>query len=247
MLLNNFDWVEIPSGLFWMGTDLEVDRVAANFDWAKQVELPQHQVFLPTYQIGRYPVTNAQWGEFLAHTNYAWADQDKLWQQGLPKGRENHPIVWVTWHDALAFCQWAGVRLPTEAEWEKAARGTDKRLYPWGNDKPTSQFANYGNQVGRTTAVNAYPKGTSYYGLWDMAGNTWEWTSTIWGTDAHNPEFKYPYESVDGRENLDKADILRVVRSGGWKYTPDLIRSAYRDWNKPHVRGSGLSFRVVVS
>ncbi len=228
-----------------MGTDLKIDQVAANFDWAKQVEQPQHQIFLPTYKISRYPVTNAQWGQFLAHTDYNWADQDKLWKDGLPKGLENHPIVWVTWYDALAFCQWTGVRLPTEAEWEKAARGTDKRLYPWGNDQPTAQLANYDNQVGQTTPVDAYPQGTSYYGVWDMAGNTWEWTSTIWGTDAHNPEFSYPYQSEDGRETLDQPDILRVVRSGGWKYSPNLIRSAYRDWNKPHLRGSGLSFRVV--
>lgn len=247
MLFNNFDWVEIPSGLFWMGTDLKVDPVAANSNWAKQVELPQHQIFLPTYQISRYPVTNAQWGQFLTQTAYPWPDQNKLWEHGLPKGQENHPIVWVTWHDAIAFCQWAGVRLPTEAEWEKAARGTDKRLYPWGNEEPTSQLANYHNQVGQSTAVNAYPQGISCYEVWDMAGNTWEWMSTIWGTDAYHPEFRYPYQSGDGRENLDRSDILRVVRSGGWKYTPDLIRSSYRDWNKPSFRGNGLSFRVVAA
>ncbi|MEG5061828.1 formylglycine-generating enzyme family protein [Microcoleus sp. A2-C5] len=247
MLLDSFDWITIPAGLFWMGTDLRVDNVAADSDWAKQVEVPQHEVYLPSYQISRFPVTNAQWAQFLAHTNYAWADLQKLWEHGLPEGQENHPITWVTWHDAIAFCDWAGVRLPTDAQWEKAARGTDKRLYPWGNQPPTAQLANYGNQVRHTTAVNAYPLGKSYYGIFDMAGNAWEWISTIWGTDTDRPDFAYPYQADDGRENLDDPTILRIVRGGGWKYTPDLIRCAYHDWNKPDTRGSGLGFRVVAA
>jgi len=247
MLLDSFDWITIPAGLFWMGTDLRVDNVAADSDWAKQVEVPQHEVYLPSYQISRFPVTNVQWAQFLADTYYPWADLQKLWEHGLPEGQENHPITWVTWHDAIAFCDWAGVRLPTDAQWEKAARGTDKRLYPWGNQPPTAQLANYGNQVRHTTAVNAYPQGKSYYGVFDMAANAWEWISTIWGTDTDRPDFAYPYQADDGRENLDDPTILRIVRGGGWKYTPDLIRCAYHDWNKPDTRGSGLGFRVVAA
>jgi len=247
MLLDSFDWITIPAGLFWMGTDLRVDNVAADSDWAKQVEVPQHEVYLPSYQISRFPVTNVQWAQFLADTYYPWADLQKLWEHGLPEGQENHPITWVTWHDAIAFCDWAGVRLPTDAQWEKAARGTDKRLYPWGNQPPTAQLANYGNQVRHTTAVNAYPQGKSYYGVFDMAGNAWEWISTIWGTDTDRPDFAYPYQADDGRENLDDPTTLRIVRGGGWKYTPDLIRCAYHDWNKPDTRGSGLGFRVVAA
>jgi formylglycine-generating enzyme required for sulfatase activity len=244
-MICKIDWVTVPDGQFWIGTDMSVDQVAAGFAWAKQVEVPQHQIKLSEFRISRYPVTNSQWAYFLTQTGYDWADRDKLWQSGLPSGKEHHPVVWVTWQDALAFCRWAGVRLPTEAEWEKAARGTDRRLYPWGNQLPNSNMANFDKQVGDTTAVDCYPSGKSIYNVYDLAGNVWEWTSTIWGTDKNNPEFVYPYQADDGRESLDDPDILRVVRAGGWKYSADMIRCAYRDWNDPHVRGSGLGFRVV--
>lgn len=242
-----FDWVTIPAGAFWMGTDLSRDAVAAASGWARKTELPQHEVDLPDYRISRTLVTNAQWEQFLQQSGYQWADREKLWHTGRPPGKATHPVVWVTWFDALAFCEWAGVRLPTEAEWEKAARGADQRLYPWGDQAPTPELANYDRQVGDTTPVEHYPQGRSFYGLFDMAGNVWEWTSTLWGTDKNDPEFTYPYRVDDGREALNRRDILRVVRSAGWKYPPDLIRCAARDWNPPHVRGSGLGFRVVAT
>ena len=241
-----FDWVHIPKGSFLMGTDISVDKVAKNLDWAKKVEVPQHKVYLNDFYISRYPVTNAIWDIFLKQTDYKWADKDKLWDSGLPAGKEQHPVTWVTWFDALAFCEWAGVRLPTEAEWEKTARGIDGRLYPWGNEEPTSKLANYNKHEGDTTEVNHYVDGKSPYDVYDLSGNTWEWTSSIWGTDADNPEFLYPYKADDGRENLDDNQILRVVRAGGWKYSADLIRASQRDWNKPNVRGSALGFRVAI-
>nr|VFJ48241.1 MAG: serine/threonine protein kinase [Candidatus Kentron sp. FW]VFJ53546.1 MAG: serine/threonine protein kinase [Candidatus Kentron sp. FW] len=243
-----FDWVDIPAGEFWMGTDLDKDSVAANDEWKAWVEKneqPQHQVALPGYRISRYPVTNRQWALFLHHGGYTWTDRDKLWTVGLPPGKLQHPVVWVTWHDALAFCEWAGVCLPSDAQWEKAARGTDRRLYPWGNQPPTPDLANYGRNEGDTTSVTHYPQGQSPYGVYDMAGNTWEWISTLWGTDKDNPEFTYPYRPDDGREDSGNTHMLRMVRGGGWKYSPDLIRIAYRDWNLPTVRGSALGFRVV--
>jgi len=244
----DFDWVDIPAGTFWMGTELAEDKVAADPEWRAwtiKTECPQHAVYLPTYKISRYPITNQQWSVFLNASNYHWADREKLWSTGLPAAKAQHPVVWVTWYDALAFCEWAKVRLPSDAEWEKAARGTDKRLYPWGNQLPTPELANYDNTVRDTTAVMYYPKGQSPYGVYDMAGNTWEWISTLWGTDKDNPEFVHPYRPDDGREDLHNTDMLRMVRAGGWKYSPDLIRVAYRDWNLPTVRGSALSFRVV--
>lgn len=242
-----FDWVTIPAGPFWMGSDLAQDSVASTSNWARRTERPQHEVVLPSYQISRMLITNEQWAGFVQQSGYHWADKEKGWPAGFPEGKEKYPITWITWFDAQAFCDWAGVRLPTEAEWEKAARGLDKRLYPWGNQSPSPALANYGKQVGQTTPVDHYCAGRSYYGLFDMAGNTWEWTSTIWGHDKNNPEFTYPYQTNDGREDRTRLDVLRVVRSAGWKYTPDLIRCAARDWNRPQVRGSGLSFRVVKS
>ena len=245
MVLNIFEWVEIPEGDVLLGSDLLVDKVASNFDWARRFEVPQHFVNLSSFQISRYPITNSQWEQFLTSTHYDWNFRSKLWHAGIPIGKENHPVVWVTWHDTIAFCEWAKVRLPTEAEWEKAACGPNKNLYPWGNLPPSDEFANYARQVGDTTPVDHYPKGKSDYGVFDMAGNTWEWTSTIWGTQTESPEFKYPYQKNDGRENLNDPNIMRVVKAGGWKYSSDLIRCAYRDWNKPDTKGSGLGFRVV--
>ncbi|MCP4104152.1 MAG: formylglycine-generating enzyme family protein [Desulfobacteraceae bacterium] len=241
----DFDWVSIPSGTFLMGTDLSQDKAGADWDWARKTELPQHEVFLPDYRISRFMITNEQWALFLQQSGWQWTDRDRLWQDGLPRGREKHPVVWVTWYDAQAFCDWAGVRLPTEAEWEKAARGTDSRVYPWGNQKPSPELANYENNVGDTNRVDHYPQGKSYFDLSDMAGNALEWTSTVWGEDKDNPEFVYPYHPGDGREDPGRTDVLRVVRSGGWRYSAEMIRSAYRDWNRPGMRGSCLGFRVV--
>ncbi len=232
-----------------MGTDLNQDPIAASHAWrawAMRHECPQHKVDLPAYRISRYPITNRQWGIFLAASDYAWAERGRLWSKGEPVGKASHPVVWVTLADAQAFCDWAGVALPSDAQWEKAARGSDRRLYPWGNQPPTSALANYANQQGDTSPVDHYPQGQSPYGVYDLAGNTWEWLSTLWGTDKDHPEFGYPYRADDGRENRYASDnMLRMVRGGGWKYSADLIRAAYRDWNAATVRGNGLGFRVV--
>jgi len=197
-----FDWVTIPTGKFIMGH--------GNND------TPIHEVYLPEYQITRTPITNEQWAAFLKNTGYQWASHNELWGNGLPRGKEKHPVVYVTWHDVMAFCQWAGVRLPTEAEWEKAARGTDGRYYPWGNQEENKDLANYGNNVKDTTPVGKYPKGASPYGCLDMAGNVWEWCSSM-----YKP---YPYKADDGRENLT-LDSERVLRGGsyfniGWDIRP---------------------------
>jgi formylglycine-generating enzyme required for sulfatase activity len=241
----DFDGIEIPKGEFLMGTNLEKDIVAKESDWAKKTELPQHRVYLDKFYISRTLITNEQWRIFLENSNYNWIDRDKIWFNGFPNHKKNHPIVWVTWFDALAFCNWAGVELPTEAHWEKANRGFDERIYPWGDEIIDHSFANYDTPNGDTNDVNFYQKGRSYFGLLDMAGNTWEWTSTLWGLDKDNPEFTYPYNLDDGRENINELNKLRVVRSAGWKYSSDLVRCSARDWNRLNVRGSGLSFRVI--
>ncbi len=119
----------------------------------------------------------------------------------------------------VAFCKWAAVRLPTEAEWEKAARwARDGRIWPWGNREPNSGLCNFNMTVGDTTPVGSYPDGKSPYGLLDVAGNVWEWTSSLWGKDASKPEFGYPYDAKDGRENLSAPDTVpRVLRGGSFR------------------------------
>jgi formylglycine-generating enzyme required for sulfatase activity len=202
-------------------------------------ETPQHEVTLPGYWMGKYPVTVAQFREFAAE--YRWADWKSLQKPG------HHPMVHVTWHDALAYCRWlAGktglpVTLPSEAEWEKAARGTDGRLYPWGDAPPDAQRCNFNNNVGTTTPVGQYsPQGDSTYECADMAGNVWEWTRSQWKA--------YPYRVEEGREDLSAGDsVRRVVRGGAFDSSGRHVRCAFCHSRLPSSRLQAQGFRVVLS
>ena len=189
----DFDWVSIPAGEFLMGSDPSVDSDA------RGNEQPQHTVYLSDYRISRTPVTVAQFAAFVEAegyvttaekegSSYGYTGEKWDWIKGAywrqPRGpdshvydKADHPVTSVSWHDAVAFCQWAGVQLPTEAQWEKAARGADGRIYPWGNEKPTEALCNFGMKIGDTTPVERYEAGKSLYGCLDMAGNVLEWTA----------------------------------------------------------------------
>lgn len=188
--------VYVPSGEFWMGSG-EADSDASSD------EKPRHQVYLDAYWIDQTEVTNAMFAKFAEETDhqtdaekdgwaYVWTG--KFWEKvngadwqhprgpdSNLNGLEAHPVVQVSWSDADAYCRWAERELPTEAEWEKAARGTDGRKYPWGDSAPTSSLLNFNNNVGDTTAVGSYPDGASPYDALDMAGNVWEWVADWYG------------------------------------------------------------------
>ena len=239
-----FDWVTIPAGEFLMGSDKTKDKLAYDD------EMPQHRLYLPEYRIARMPVTVAQFAAFVAanpgyrttaeeqgstwsYTGSEWKDvKGADWAhphgpQSDVKVKQDHPVTCVSWHDALAFCTWAGVRLPTEAEWEKAARGPNGRIWPWGDREPNSGVCNFNMTVKDTTPVGRYPDGKSPYGLLDVAGNVWEWTGSLWGTDVSNPEFGYPYDPKDGRENPNAPDtVRRVLRGGSFRSDAQLVRCA---------------------
>jgi len=197
------EWVEIPAGEFLYG------------------EEQTRQFIRKPYLIGKFPVTNEQYKRFLdAHPAQEPPEDWDTEQRTFPPGKERHPVVNVSWNDAQAFCRWAKCRLPTEQEWEKAARGTDGRAYPWGDDWVDGQYCNSveaGN--GRTTPVDDYSEGVSPYGVWDMSGNVWEWTASKYDNDQY------------------------VLRGGSWSHNGDGVRAADRFGDGPTDWNSNLGFR----
>jgi formylglycine-generating enzyme required for sulfatase activity len=250
------DMAEIPAGEFLMGTSREqVEALAARYEWAKEWkakgwfddELTGEPVFVDAFWIDRYPVTNLQFARFAAETGYrTTAEKHKgaeTWRTFARPGRQNHPVVNVSWHDAVAYCRWRrektglAVSLPSEAQWEKAARGRDRRVWPWGNDWDASRANTWEGEVRETTAVGIYPTEGGPIKCYDMAGNVWEWTSSL-----YKP---YPYRPDDGRED-PIAEGPRVLRGGSWDLTAVYARSAYRLYDPPDSRYAFLGFRCVV-
>ena len=249
--------VRVPAGEFLMGSNTSDAQANSN-------ESPQFRLSLDEYWIGRYNVTNAQFAAFVEATDYrttaeqlgsaevyshgAWKDMpgaDWRHPQGPNSGiadRSDYPVVQVTWDDTVSFCRWASevtgreVRLPSEAQWEKAARGTDGRVYPWGNTLPDTTRANFNKVLGDVTPVGRYsPLGDSPYGITDMAGNVWGWTSSL-----YKP---YPYQPSDGREDM-VSRAARVLRGGCFRNVKEDIRCALRLKSTPDTRLGGLGFRV---
>jgi formylglycine-generating enzyme required for sulfatase activity/serine/threonine protein kinase len=231
--------VRVGAGEFLMGSDPKRDSLAYGD------EQPQRRVHLEEYWMGRYPVTNAQYQAFVAATGKGAPSH---WSEGnIPKGKETHPVVEVNWDDAAAFCEWASrlagveIRLPTEAEWEKAARGTDGRIYPWGDERPDSERCNFDDHLGDTTPVGRYsPAGDSPYGCADMAGNVWEWVSDWYDEDYYKNS---PRENPAG----PATGSSRVLRGGSWFINVRGVRSAYRGWNDPDFRNDLVGFRCARS
>ncbi len=226
--------VRIPAGEFWMGSDDDSRDAGAN-------ERPQHRLRLPEFWIGRYPVTNEEYHLFLmAHAEHR---APRRWERRLyPDGAAHHPVDDVNWYDALDFCRWLSqltgraCALPTEAQWEKAARGTDGRLWPWGSVSPDAAHCNMASEA--TTPVGQFsPVGDSPYGCTDMLGNVWEWCSSL--------EKPYPYQPDDGREDLN-ANGARILRGGVLSNRGEL-RCAYRNYARPVHRNAMLGFRVAIN
>ncbi|MEI7940711.1 MAG: SUMF1/EgtB/PvdO family nonheme iron enzyme, partial [Verrucomicrobiota bacterium] len=252
----NIDWIEIPPGPFKMGSQ----EGEGSSDERPQFDC---DVITQPFAISRYPVTVAQYQAFVDAGGYGekqfWTDAGWEWRQSDkvsgPEDNEpvyqtpNHPRAGVSWFEALAFCRWLAERtklnvtLPSEAEWERAARHTDGRAYPWGDEEQgIEQRCNMDKTgLGHTSAVGIFPTGLAKCGAADMAGNVWEWTRSLWGKD-YKREFPYPY-SIDGkREDLDAArNVARVLRGGSWDVSAGSARCASRSSGSFPTTGTGAS------
>jgi sulfatase modifying factor 1 len=227
---------------FWEKDGKEMLRVSAGeFLYGESQQI----LSLPEFWIDRTPVTNVEFARFVQATGYrttaertglgcantgeGWEDiQGADWQHpGGPhtdiQDKADHPVVQVTWDDALAYASWAGKRLPSEQEWEKAARGVDGRQYPWGKQAPSSLLCNFNKNEGSTTPVGKYsPQGDSPYGCADMSGNIWEWTSS------------------------NHEDGGKVLRGGGWSHPPEFVSLVLRPAHQPDERYDTDGFRCVL-
>ena len=238
----------IPAGSFMMGED------------GKEIEEePRHEVYLEEYYIGKYEVTNAQYKKFCDETKRKYPkDPDFKGMENYFESYPDYPVVMVTWDDALSYCKWAGMRLPTEAEWEKAARGNDGRTYPWGEENPSDGrycnhtftesdyhydeeyvfYADDGYEY--TSPVGLFEWGVSPYGCYDMAGNVWEWCSDWYMWNAYgNSEKENPKGPIKGE--------YKVIRGGSFYFSFNSIRSAFRVGADPHFGFLHTGFRPSCS
>jgi formylglycine-generating enzyme required for sulfatase activity len=238
--------IYIPAGEFQMGS-MNTD------DGADYDEMPQHTVFLDAFWIDQTVVTNAMYAAFLNQMgnqesgNATWLDagdsdvlmlkREGVWHS--LEGAENLPAVEITWFGAQAYCQWAGKRLPTEAEWEKAARGSDHRIYPWGDviDCEKAQFANCGDGL---LPVDSNPEGASPFGVLGLSGNVWEWVADWYADDYYFLSTKEnPPGPAEGQG--------RVLRGGSWEYDWKHLRAANRRNNGPAASMHDYGFRCAVT
>jgi formylglycine-generating enzyme required for sulfatase activity len=239
------EMVVIPAGKFLMGEGRE-----------------QHELFLPDYRLSKYPVTNAEYQQFIEAGGYqdknlwteaGWIEfgqnqnEPRFWQDAR-FNKPNQPAIGLSWYECVAYCRWLSAetgqlyRLPTEAEWEKGARGVDGRLYPWGNEFEASRLnIRVGEQQVRTsTSVGIYPTGVSPFGLFDCAGNVWEWCATRW-------KKPFPYDASQDEWQADylEGQNLRAMRSGSWNYKTEVARCGYRFRFQPYGWTDRGGYRMV--
>jgi formylglycine-generating enzyme required for sulfatase activity len=265
------DFIEIPRGVLLMGDNRLRDAS------------PQHKLELRAFAIGKYPVTNGEYAQFVAARGYEteayWTAMGWKWQRGRlgqeavpgfwhePRlNQARYPVVGVSWYEAAAFCNWmdekererereregemgggkqAKYRLPTEAEWEYAARGgNNARNFPWGEKFERGRANTAEAGFGGTTPISHFPAGVSLFGVWDMAGNVFEWTLSKWGNNWQELQFVYPYRADKGCEEIEGSGA-RVMRGGSWFNPYQEALCAYRSRYLAGSRGSSIGFRVV--
>ena len=225
--IDNMVSVFIPAGTFLMGSSDEQSL---------EIERPQRQIYLDEYWIDQVPVTNAMYRRCM-QSGVCEQPASIYPEINAPEFNE-YPVVYITWYAADEYCHWVGGKLPSEAMWEKAARGTDGRLYPWGNQKPEAYLLNFNNNIGSPSIVGSYPEGASPYGVLDMAGNVREWMDD-WFSESYF--FDVPEENPTGPEN----GTYKALRGGSFSDGRDIVRSTTRLMHVPDSPGINRGFRCV--
>ena len=225
--------VLIPAGEFMMGS--REDDTSSQVD-----ERPAHSVFLDAYYLDQYEVTSVRYANFFQETN---RPAPKYWSELVLGQHGRKPVVGLDWNEATAYCAWAGKRLPTEAEWEKAARGSNQRQYPWGNAAPNEQRGNFDHccdfkDYRALTDVGSFEQRKSPYGAYDMAGNVYEWVEDWYGENYYGKSpSRNPKGAASGKD--------RVLRGGSWNAGPSLVRSASRFTFSPTTQSFTFGFRCA--
>jgi formylglycine-generating enzyme required for sulfatase activity len=229
--------IEIPEGPFIMGTDGHDPEL-------KEFETPRREVYLNRFKIAKFPVTREEYATFLKPDSSGRSQQTSSHDSRFSE-LINHPVVNITWHEARAYAAWLNrstgnpYRLPTEAEWEKAARGSNGLVYPWGADYDGRRCNVRGDGPATTTPIDKFPEGASSYGVMDMAGNVAEWCLD-W--------YREFYASDQARNPTGpRSGDYRVVRGGSWRYSSHAARCASRYWCPPDQKRDNTGFRLAVS
>jgi formylglycine-generating enzyme required for sulfatase activity len=234
--LDDMVMIYVPPGDFLMGAADSDTEAGAD-------EKPQHLVYLDAFWIDLTEVTNSMYARCVEAGTCSPPDKESSKTRPFYYNDQHYadyPVIYVSWQDAQDYCSWAGRRLPTEAEWEKAARGTDGHIYPWGNELPNPGLLNFNNQVGDTTPVGFYPPGASPYGAFDMAGNVAEWVADWYSENTYaTSERRNPSGPETGE--------YRVLRGGSWFNPPRAVRTTFRLWNLAELRFETGGFRCVKS
>ena len=223
-IFDGVEMVQVPSGCFIMGSAFFAD------------EQPISEIcFENAFWIDRFEVSRQQYADCVED------DVCGQMEDSFASTDPSQPINFVSWVDAFTYCTWRDARLPTEAEWEYAARGVDSRPYPWGNDFEPTYVVYFDNSLTKSGRIGERSSGISWVGAHDMSGNIWEWVSTIYDTT----EFPYPYDANDGREDLERRDVLRGIRGGSFRSSQDSLRTSNREGEHPFFSSNSIGIRCA--